>query len=73
MTTNPMGDGGYALASPLDVEGDDGFTLNQLKRGTDLPWAVRFSEAVREWVGSVCASLFVLAFVGFVIAWKSGV
>lgn len=58
----------YALASPLDVDEDASFTINQLKRGPSSSFVERYSETVREWVATVITGTWVLAFLGFVIA-----
>ena len=58
----------YSLASPLDVDEDGSFTINQLKRGSsDAPFE-RFSETVRQYVALFLSSTFLIAFMAFVIA-----
>ena len=55
----------YSLASPLDVDEDESFTINQLKRGSsDAPFE-RFSETVRQYVALFLSSTFLIAFMAF--------
>ena len=58
----------YALASPLDVDEDGSFTINQLRKGGSSAPFERFGETVREYVALFLSSTALIAFLAFVIA-----